>query len=103
LLLTDRFWYWNGSKVFDPLPQVTSLPAANGGSLNWMSQIVPFPTLSHTGLKFGGGGGLSVDGSTGSLAKAAGSANNKMAVKLIRNRQVFGVSFIFVLLKVVGT
>ena len=37
---------------------------ANGGSLKFTVHSVPKPDFSQTGLNSGGGGGMSVDGST---------------------------------------
>src|SRR5207248_1886007 len=51
----------------------------------------------HTGLKFGGGGGLSVVGSTGSRAEATGEASAKTVSKVRKNSLKFLALFIILL------
>src|SRR5215212_10125989 len=50
--------------MLDPLPQMRPVPSGPCSSVNATSQIVPRPTALQLGLNSGGGGGLSVAGST---------------------------------------
>jgi hypothetical protein len=59
---------------------------ANGGSLNARLQRMPEPTRSHVALNEAGGGGLSVLGSTGSLAATGATSTSVAAVTTTTDR-----------------
>jgi hypothetical protein len=75
--------------VLEPLPQKMPVPSEIGGSVNTREQIVPAPTALQVGLNWGGGGGLSVAGSTDWPAKAvACGASASKATKISTTESV---------------
>src|SRR5690242_18313002 len=60
--------------------------------------MVWFPSFSHTGLNCGGGGGLRVDGSTGSPAKACCDNRTKITTKTTVISEAMFFDFISILL-----